>query len=360
MKTKVIVGIVLLLFGGILSFKVIMYFIVKQYMVNFSMPPAVVSAEKVSLEDFQPSFSAIAQLSAPNQVELTSQVSGMIVESLVNSGAKLKAGDPILVLDHSVLDGQLKNAQASLALAKLEYERQQKLYAADAVSKDSLDQAKATLDEDEGIVQSDTAEISQHTIRAPFDGQLGLMPTSLGQYVNPGDNLGTFVDASTLFVDFPVTQQELHELSPGTQFILTTDAYPRVEFKDQVHYLDSAFSPQTYSIMARGVLANTDPKHPLYPGMMVKVKILLPPLPQAVVVPQEAIVSTLYGDSVFVVNQIMGKDQKPETVAKIVYITLGPSEGSQTVVLSGLKSGDEVVTSGQMKLQDQSPIIVQS
>jgi RND family efflux transporter MFP subunit len=300
----------------------------------------------------------------------------MINQYFAKSGDWLKAGDPILALNHDVLDAQLAQFKATENLAQIEFNRQKLLYANGAASKQALDQATSTLAADQAQVASTQASIEDHIVRAPFDGQVGIMNTNLGQYVNPGDDLGMMVDPRSFWVEFPVTQQELSEIQIGLPISFTVDAYPGVKFDNKIKYIDNYFSGQTYSLMVRGLVENTDNKHPLYSGMMININVLLPVLKNVIVVDQDDIVSTLYGDSVFLVKDKEIKDIKEiknqpsqqdknnhknsqeSKFAQQVFVIVGPSEDSKTVLLSGVKPGDELVTSGQMKLQDGSPIVL--
>jgi RND family efflux transporter MFP subunit len=276
----------------------------------------------------------------------------MIDHYFAKTGDTLKAGAPILSLKHDDLDAQLLHANAAQKLAKIELDQQKRLYAASATSKQSLDQAIATYQEESANVQNVQANIENHIVRAPFDGILGVMQTNLGQYVNPGDDLGMFADPTAFWVDFPVTQQELSAIKIGQPMTFTVDAYPGVVFQNKIKYLDNYFSNQTYALMVRGQIQNEDLSHPLYPGMMINLQVLLPPLKNVIAVSQDDIVSTLYGNSVFLVE---GDKKK---IAKQTFIRTGEAEGSKVLVVSGVNAGDEIVTSGQMKLQDGSPVVL--
>jgi membrane fusion protein (multidrug efflux system) len=342
--------VLFLVFGSIFGFKIFMYFMIRRYMAHFEMPPAVVSAVKVQTQDWQPVLTSSGQITPVHGVNLTARDSGMIEKYVAQSGDWVKKGDVILVLNHDALDAQLTQAKVSVQLAMRDLERQKSLYLHAATSRQVLEDAEATLTRDDAQVETVQAGIEDHIVRAPFDGQVGIMPTNLGQYVNPGDNLGMIVDARSFWVEFPVTQQELSQIKLGSPLSFTVDAYPDVIFSNNIKYIDNYFSSQTYSLMVRGLIQNTDLKHPLYSGMMININMLLPALKDVVVVDQDDIVSTLYGDSVFLVE-----GDKKKTV-KQVPVKVGDSQGSKTVLLSGVKAGDEIVTSGQMKLQDGSPI----
>jgi membrane fusion protein, multidrug efflux system len=344
--------ILIVLFGSIFGFKIFMYFVVKSYMKHFEMPPASVTTQKLEETVWQPTIRASGQLLAVQGVHVTAKTTGMIDQYWVKSGDEVKAGQAILELDHKALDASLLQVKAQEKLALIELSRQKELYQVGATSKDALDQAEASWEELSAQVQVIQANIDDHIVRAPFDGAIGIMPTNLGQYVNPGDDLGMISNSKEFWVEFPVTQQELSQIELGLPLEFTVDAYPGVIFKNKIRYLDNYFSSQTYSLMVRGQVDNTDLHHPLYPGMVIDVQMLLAPMKQALVVDQDDIVSTLYGDSVFLAE---GEDHK---IAKQIFVLLGPAEDSKVVLTSGVKAGDEVITSGQMKLQDGSPIVV--
>jgi membrane fusion protein (multidrug efflux system) len=351
-KLWITILILLLIFGSIFGFKIFMYFMIRGYMAKFELPPAAVTAEQITLSDWQSVIHSSGQLTSVNGVHLTSRASGMIDHYFAKTGDSLKSGEVILSLTHDDLDAQLLHAKAAEKLAKIELDQQKRLYAASATSRQSLDQAIAAYQEGVANVQNVEANIENHIVRAPFDGILGVMQTNLGQYVNPGDDLGMFVDRTAFWVDFPVTQQELSAIKVGQSMTFTVDSYPGVVFQNKIKYLDNYFSSQTYALMVRGQIQNEDLDHPLYPGMMINLEVLLPPLKNVIAVSQDDVVSTLYGNSVFVVE---GDKKK---IAKQVFVRTGEAEGSKVLILSGLNSGDYVVTSGQMKLQDGSPVVL--
>ena len=348
--------ILLLVFGSIFTYQIVVYMMTQKYMTHFSMPAVVVSAEKAKATTWQPIISAVGSLSAVNGVNVTPEVSGNVESLYVDSGQDLKQGQPILKLRTPVLEADLLKAQAAVRLDQLTYNRDFQLYSSQAISKAQLDQDVATLEEDSAAVLNIQAQIEQHIVRAPFAGRIGIIEPGLGQYINPGDNIGTLEEVDSLYVDFPVTQEELSQIYVGMPVTFTASSYPDQTFHAKVTALDTLVSDKTRSLMVRAELKNTDAQHFLYPGTFVEVHALLTQKDNVVTIPQTAVVSTLYGDTVYVLHHETNKAGQPEWVAKQVYVTTGENRGDQIAIEQGVQVGDLVVTTGQVKIQNGSVV----
>jgi RND family efflux transporter MFP subunit len=309
--------------------------------------------------NWQPTIGAVGTVNGAQQVNIASMVSGKIIQYYVHSGQYVHKGQKLIELNHRVQSAQLVQAKAKAVWSKLQFERRAKLIEKGATTQSDVDQARAEMISDQANVKVLKVEVAQRTIRAPFSGKMGIMPTNLGQYVNPGDDLGTMTQTGSMDINFPVTQQALAHIKVGTPFTFTVDTYPNHIFHSKVTVIDSHIANQTLAIALRGSVKNTI-KYPLYSGMLAHINVLLPKLKDQIIVPQTAVVETLYGTSIYVVKIRKGKKKAKtqEHYVKQVFVTVGPSQGDKTVILKGLRPTDMVVVTGQVKIQDGSAVIL--
>jgi len=200
-------------------------------------------------------------------------------------------------------------------------------------------------------VEKMLAIIAQKNIRAPFDGKLGIRLVDIGQFVSVGTPLVTLQAIQPLNIDFSVPEQYLKQISVDQLLDIFVDAYKDEKFKGVVHAIDSKVNVKTHNILVQGLVENKDLK--LYPGMFAHIEIVLPSIQNVITIPQTAIDYSLYGDSVYIIEQ-KGKDKKGKPIlkAKRTFVTLGQRRGNEIGIIKGLSAGQEVVTSGQLKLND--------
>lgn len=179
----------------------------------------------------------------------------------------------------------------------------------------------------------------------------------LGQYVAAGTKLVTLQSLDPILADFSVPQNQAGQVAPGQKVVLTSDALPGEQFEGSVEAIDAKIDPATRNVLVRASLSNSG--HKLLPGMYAKIEIRLAAAQRHLTLPQTAITFNPYGDTVFVVEeQGKGPDGKPRQVANQRFVTVGPKRGDQIAVLSGIKEGETVVTAGQLKLRNGTPVLV--
>jgi membrane fusion protein (multidrug efflux system) len=252
---------------------------------------------------------------------------------------------------------QLRSSEASAELARTVYERDKKQFAVKAVSQAVLDADEADLKSKRAIVAEQTAIVAKKSIRAPFSGRLGITTVNPGQYLNPGDKVVTLQSLDNLFADFYLPQQELANLSLGQKVILTTDSYPGRSFTGKITSINPKVDPETRNIQIEARIAN--PGQLLLPGMFASVQVQAGPVQKYLTVPQTAVAFNPYGETIFVVQQgEKGPDGKAGLIAKQVFVSTGATRGDQVAILKGIKEGDIIVTAGQLKLKNGSPVII--
>lgn len=357
-KRFVIVGIILLIiFGGTFAWFGIRSFFISRFFANFQLPPAAVTTYVVKQQTWSPKLQSVGSVVAVNSVSVTPQVSGRILQFYFQPGQMVKMGDPLIQLDDGLDQQTLRNDQAQLTLTQLTYERYQKLYKQNAVEKEKVDSAQADLVKAQAAVATDQLNIKYKKVSAPFDGKVGIRKVNIGQFVQAGDALVSLQSVTPIFVDFFLPEQYLAKLSQGQEVDVTIDSVPNTVFKGRVVGIDSTVDVNTRNIQVQALFDNPDGK--LFPGLFANVSVILPQKQDVLVVPQTAINYSLYGDTIYVV-QTDGKDKegKPKLISVQRFVTTGERQGNFVEVLKGVKAGDEVVVSGQIKLRNNSPIVV--
>lgn len=201
------------------------------------------------------------------------------------------------------------------------------------------------------------AIINHKHIRAPFDGKLGIRKVDPGEYVSPGMPLVSLQSLDPLHADFPLPEEDFKQIYVGQKVRVTVESYGSEIFRGKITAINSKVNEETRNILVQATLPNKDRR--LYPGMFANIKVLLPERKHVVTVPQTAIAYSLYGDSVFVIRQ-EGKDKKGRPTLKVQrqYVTVGEWRAGQVAILEGVEAGQQVVTSGQLKLQNGSRVLI--
>jgi membrane fusion protein, multidrug efflux system len=348
-----IVGV---LFGGIFGFRAFKARMNKKYM-TFQPPPAVVTAIKVESLPWQPQLKAIGSLRAVLGVDVTSEIAGLVRSLLFKPGEEVTEGQILLKLNDDADRAQLQALEAAAELAQTAYERDKKQFEVQAVSQAALDAEAADLKSKRAQVAQQQALVSKKTIRTPFAGRLGISTVNPGQYMNPGDKIVTLQSLGSIYADFYLPQQELSRIATGQAVVVTTDTYPGRSFSGKITTINPKVDPETRNVQVEALIAN--PKHELLPGMYATIDVRAGAVQRYLTVPQTSVTFNPYGDTVYIAQESgKGPDNKPLLTVKQAFVTLGPTRGDQVAVLTGVKEGDTVVTSGQLKLRNGSAVII--
>ncbi|OGT43301.1 MAG: hypothetical protein A3F42_07700 [Gammaproteobacteria bacterium RIFCSPHIGHO2_12_FULL_37_34] len=319
-------------------------------------PPATVSATTVKTIDSQPYISSVVTLQAVNGVDLSTQVPGVVSKIFFESGQMIETGQPIMSMDTSVLAAQLENATSVMNYKKVTFQRYESLYKKGVVSHDQYDSARSDFNQANASVNELKALINQMTIDAPFSGKLGIRQVNLGQYLTPGTVITSLQQVDPIYANFNIPTQNISQITLGQEIEVSVDSYPGKIYTGKITAIDSVINQDTRGINMQGTVSN--PQGELTPGMFGEVKVLLPVQKEALVIPQTAVTYTLYGNSVFIIAQQQNKKGKQYLAVNQRYITLGQREGTNIIVKQGLKEGEMVVTSGQLKLQDGMKVVI--
>jgi membrane fusion protein (multidrug efflux system) len=342
---------------------------IADFVSKMAPPAATVTAEPAKLENWTDRVHSVGTLLAIEGVEVAPEVGGIVSDYYFDSGQDVKKGEKLVQLDISVEEADLKNNKALLKEAELNLERQSSLVKRQVTSQATLDSALAKRDSAQAKVQRTEALIAQKTITAPFAGQLGLRRVEKGQYVSSGQALVWLQALDPIWVDFPVPEGEMANFKVGAQIELTVDTYDGQVFEGDVEAFDARLNQDSRTLMVRGRLKNPDRK--LLPGMFAQVAVLAGSPKELVTVPRTAVTYTLYGDSVWVVKEGSAEPagmpsasvdagaavaadapppQEPTLTVERRFVHVGPAEQGRVAILDGVKAGEQVVTSGQLKL----------
>lgn len=360
----IITGLVIaVLLGGLAYFQ----FVFKPNMIHSFLskmrpPPATVTAEPARTEKWIERLAAIGTLTAFNGVDVASQVAGVITEIPLESGENVAQGGKLVQLDIAVELADLASSRATLHEAEVTYQRQVELMQKKVTSEANLDTARAKRDITSAAVRRIEALIAQKAILAPFAGRLGIRKVNKGQYVSPGMALVSLQALDPIRVDFPMPEQAIGKLRVGQTIELTVDAFPGQVFKGEIETLDARVAQETRTLLVRGNLPNKDRR--LLPGMFANVSVLVGEPTDQITVARTAISYSLYGDSLYVVKPEAPKPgegqaapaNEPALVAERRFVRTGQVREDRVAIISGVDAGEQVVTTGLLKLNPGASI----
>ena len=344
--------IALALFGSVIGFNMFKQKKIAEYMANRPEPEFPVTAMVAQAQDWTPTIEAIGFIEPNQGVTLSTELAGTIDQIAFESGMAVKADQQLIGLDSSVEKANLRSSTARLPAARAKFERYQNLYQKNSISRDQLDDAEASYRSLEADIESLRATIARREVRAPFAGVVGLRNVFLGQYMEPGTEIVRLEDISVMRLRFTVPQTDISKISLGQTIKISVDAYPQTEFNGKISAIEPAVNYQSGLIQVQADIPNNGGK--LRSGMFARASIILPTIKDQIVLPQNAITFTLYGQNVYVIKEKDGVKRATQVVVKV-----GERRGNDAHILSGLKAGDEVVLSGQVRLSNDTKVKVE-
>jgi membrane fusion protein (multidrug efflux system) len=322
----------------------------------FQPPPEAVTTILATEAEWPATLSAIGTMVAVQGVTVSADLPGTVDRILFESGQAVNAGDVLAVFDTRQEQAQLAALEAQRDLARVTFERLQGLLNERVISQAEFDRASAEFRQTDAHVGEVRAVIERKKIRAPFTGILGLRQVNLGQYLAGGGELVTLQSLSPIHANFGVPQQSASQISVGRAVRVTTDDGSGTQWTGRVTAIDSKVDEATRNIQIQATLANSDGR--LRPGMFVQAEVVLGPSHALVALPASAISYAPYGDSVFVVTDLKDPNGRAYRGVRQQVVKVGPARGDQISILSGIKAGEEVVTSGVFKLRNGAAVLV--
>ncbi|MCW8398326.1 efflux RND transporter periplasmic adaptor subunit [Legionella sp. PATHC038] len=401
-KRMVIMGVALLIvFGGIIAFNFIKTIMIKRFFASYQPPAVSVASAVAQAVDWQPTINAVGSFVALNGVDVSSQASGNVVKIDFESGQYVDKDAPLITIDDSVDQAVLKFNQAELTLKTLSYQRQNDLYKRGASPISSVDEAKANLEQAQAKLDQTQAQIKQKHITAPFAGKLGIRQVNLGQFISPGQTtIVSLQSLDPLYLEFYLPEQLYKRIRPNQTITFSVEGFPNALFEAKVNAINSKVDLNTHNMLVQGTLANCptsaikDPenspllkirKEPMgnkriitcdtdlnsqnkirnftfVPGMFASIEISQPAEPNTVIVPSTAISYSLYGNAVYIIEKNAEGKKNPDgsdlLTVKRVFVSTGEQHGNYTVIKKGVKAGQLVVSAGEIKLQNGTPVVI--
>lgn len=346
---------------------------------SMPQPPVTVSAAKVQWARWPQEIKAVGSFAAVNGAELATEVGGNVDKIGFKNGQSVKAGEVLLQLDTKIDIAQLKVLEAAARLAELELGRAERLFESRSVSEAELDAAQSRAEQARANVEAQRARIAQKTIVAPFDGVLGIRRVNLGQYVGAGTPVVSLQSLNPIFLNFMLPQQRLADVSIGQEVTAYVDAYPDLSFEGTVTAIEPRVEQSTRNFAVQASFQNPDGK--LRPGMFARAMLEYGAPQDVLTVPQTAISFNPYGNSVYVVHKMnttthgqteqganagsqafAGEKQAPSPTSEPAltvtqrFVLTGSRRGDLIAIKDGLKAGEQVATSGLLKLRNDAVV----
>jgi membrane fusion protein (multidrug efflux system) len=323
---------------------------------SFQPPPEAVTTIVAQQVEWPETLNAIGSVAAVQGVIVSADLSGTVDRVAFESGRAVRQGDVLVELDTRQERAQLAAAEAQRDLARTNFDRMQGLLKDNVISRAEYDSATADNKQTEARAGEIRAAIQRKRITAPFSGIVGIRQVNVGQYLSSGDPIVQLQSLNPIYVNFDVPQQATSQMRNGRDVRITTDDLAGVEFRGRITAIDSVVNSETRNIQVQATLAN--PEGRLRPGMFVQAEVVLGSGHSVVALPATAISYAPYGDSVYVVSNLKGPNGESYRGVRQQFVKLEGTRGDQVGVVSGVKAGDEVVTSGVFKLRNAAAVLV--
>jgi len=319
-------------------------------------PPATVTTAIARFEEWQPQIQAVGSLKPVRGADLSIEVAGIVDSVNFDSGGNVPAGQLLIKLRDGDDVAKLRTLEASRDLWRANFARDQMQLQRQLISQAQFDITDSNLKALQAQIAEQEAVVAKKTLRAPFAGQLGIRNVNVGQYIAPGTVVATLQALDPIYFDFFLPQQALDRIKVGQPIALKVDTYPDLTFTGKLTTIDPKVDPATRNVAVRATVPNPD--HRLLPGMYATANVESGQTERYITLPQTAITFNPYGNMVYLLQKETVPGGEEALVAKQTVITTGETRGDQIAVLTGLKEGDEVVSTGLLKLQNGSRVAV--
>lgn len=347
----IVLSLTLLILGALFGFK---FYQINRAISQIKLPPpAVVAVASVTPEQWSVTLTAVGSLTAVAGVDVSNEVAGKVKALHFESGQSVKQGQLIIELDADTDIAELKGLEAERDFAQMRYERSEKMIEKKYVSRSDYDQHKAMLDQANAAVQAKKTLIAKKSIRAPFNGELGIRQVNLGQYLAEGASIVSLQNLDPIYLDFTLSERNISQVAKNQEISATVQAYPDKRFVGQITAISPAVERDTRSLKIRARVPNPDKL--LRPGMFAQVRIESGLTQPVLTLPDTAISYNPYGDSVFLIEQT---DNGPTVQSR--QVVTGQSREGRVAIVSGLQAGDKVVSAGQVKLRNGMKVSIDS
>jgi membrane fusion protein (multidrug efflux system) len=321
------------------------------------MPPTPVNAIEVQQQDWQPRVSSVGTVTAVQGTMISAETEGTVREINFEAGSLVKAGDKLVQLDVDMEQAQLRSAEAAAEGARLTFNRARELIKTQNISQSDYNTANVAFKQAEAQVDNIKAIIAKKTLRAPFDGKLGIREISVGQFLQKGHPVVSLHSLHPVYVDFSLPQQRLGVTTEGLTVAISSDAHPGKQFTGQISAINPDIDPATRNVRVQATLANIEGL--LRPGMFVTVDMVLARTEKVMFIPSTAVVYAPFGDSVFLIEEgAPAADGTKPLVVQQQFVKLGARQGDFVAAIEGLSPGQRIVSTGVFKLQPGMGVVI--
>lgn len=356
----------LVIFGGVFAVKAMMNKGMNDFFDAMPQPAAAITTFAAKTERWADDAQSVGTFVAVNGADVTTESGGVVRSIEFTAGQPVRAGTVLVRLNSANEEATLKSLDAAARLAAVQRDRWQELGKTQLVSKDDVQTKVTAAATAQANADAQRALIAQKTIRAPFSGVLGIRQVNLGQYVAPGSPIVSLQQLDPIYLDFTLPEQRIGQVHEGAQISASLDAMPGEAFTGKITAIEPQIDPATRNFKVQATIAN--PERRLRPGAFAHVTFDVGSERDVVVVPQTAISFNPYGNAVFVISEVeRGKDEKdmqgkPLTGKKKIvtqrFVQTGGTRGDLIAVTSGLKAGEQIATSGLLKLRNNAEVTI--
>lgn len=311
-----------------------------------SFPPVAVDTSPVKAQGVIEKLPAVGSIEAEESVEIKPQTGGVIETIHFEEGQWVKKGDLLVKLESRKEEAELANAEASLKLSSLNYERAKKLFTDKSFSQKEVDEAAATYHIQTALVERWRDSLKDKFLYAPFDGRLAARHYSVGQYVEPNTIITSLFADQKVKITFYVPEKEVSQLKVEQKVELKVASFPDETFSGEIYLVDTQVDVSTRMLKIKALVDN--PEQRIKAGMFANVEVIINERPKAITLPEESILTQGESFSVFVVEK---------GIAKLRPVKLGIRLPGNVEIVEGLKEGEEVIVSGLQKVSDGSKVI---
>lgn len=367
LRMFVMLIIVAVVFGGVFLVQFLSGRAMNDFFDNMPQPPVAITTFDAERQSWSTPLEAVGTLVAVNGTDVTTEAGGVVRRLAFEPGQPVKAGTVLVELNTDNELAVLRASEAAAKLAVVQRDRWRELGETQLVSRAEVEERATQAATSLAEVEAQRALIAQKTIRAPFDGVLGIRKVNLGQYVSPGTPIVGLQQLDPIFLDFALPEQQLPLVREGATLQAVVDALPGESFEGTITAIEPSVDPGTRNFMVQATLAN--PQGKLRPGAFARVGLAVGGEQDVVVIPQTAVSFNPYGNAVYVVSEqpadpdapkSEGEDAQagPTLIVRQRFVTTGATRGDLIAVTDGLEPGERVATSGLLKLRNDAVVTI--
>lgn len=323
---------------------------ISDFFANRPVPTVNVATARVEAGPWTPGIEAIGTILAGRGIDLALEAGGVVREVTFRSNERVEAGDLLVQIDDAIERADLAAAEAAVSVAESQLERIRTLSDRGVSAAASLEETEANAASARSQISRLNAILDQKALRAPFSGTIGIPQVEEGEFVAAGTVVATLQDLETLRADFSIPEQLRPLLEIGLDVEIGAETGGEAAL-GRIVAIEPRIDPRTRLVQVRAEL--TDPGARFHPGQFVRIRVILPEEPDTLTLPQSAVVQSLYGDYVYAVRE----DENGEgLVARQVFVTAGRRAGDRVEIIDGLSAGEIVVSAGQNRLSNGTPV----